>query len=106
MDKLIDRILTFQKDPNGKFWLTHYAYVMLGRRPSDSLQRLPILGSYAELSEEYMRAFKLLAVLHGVAERVWLPLLGHGPPEEMELSRYSQPFLKPCIVIPSKPSFV
>ena len=41
-----------------------------------------------------------------VAERVWLPLEGHGPPEETKLSRYSQPFLKPCIVIPSKPSFV
>jgi hypothetical protein len=41
-----------------------------------------------------------------VAERVWLPLEGHGPPEETKLSRYSQPFLKRCIVIPSKPSFV
>jgi hypothetical protein len=45
-------------------------------------------------------------VSHRVAERVWLPLEGHGPPEETKLSRYSQPFLKRCIVIPSKPSFV
>ena len=29
-----------------------------------------------------------------------------APPEETELRRYSQPFLKPCFVIPSKPSFV
>jgi hypothetical protein len=42
----------------------------------------------------------------GEAARVWLPLEGHGPPEETKLSRYAQPFLKPCIVIPSKPSFV
>jgi hypothetical protein len=65
MDKLIDRVLTFKKDPDGKFWLTHYAYVLLRRRPRDGLQRLPILGSYAELAEEYTRTFKLLAVLHG-----------------------------------------
>ena len=45
-------------------------------------------------------------VVQRVAERVRLPLETHGPPEESKLSRYSQPFLKPCIVIPSKPSFV
>jgi hypothetical protein len=28
----------------------------------------------------------------GVAERVWLPLEGHGPPEETKLSRYSSRF--------------
>jgi hypothetical protein len=65
MDKLIDRVLTFKKDPDGKFWLTHYAYVLLGRRTCDGGQRLPILGSYAELAEVYKRAFQLMAVLHG-----------------------------------------
>jgi hypothetical protein len=29
------------------------------------------------------------AVASRVTERVWLPLEGHGPPEETELSRYS-----------------
>ena len=57
MDKLIDRVLTFKKDLDGKFWLTHYAYVLLGRRTCDGRQRLPIVGSYAELAEVYKRAF-------------------------------------------------
>jgi hypothetical protein len=65
MDKLLDRVLAFEKDPDSKFWLTHYPYVLLGRRASDGRQRLPILGSYAELAEVYKRAFQLLAVLHG-----------------------------------------
>jgi hypothetical protein len=65
MDKLIDRVLAFKKDPDGKFWLTHYAYVLLGRRTCDGRQRLPILGSYAELVEVYKRAFQLMAVVHG-----------------------------------------
>ena len=37
MDKLIDRVLTFKKDLDGKFWLTHYAYVLLGRRTCDGM---------------------------------------------------------------------
>ena len=65
LDKLIDRVLTFKKDPDGKFWLTHYAYVLLGRQACDGKQRLPILGSYAELAGVYKRAFQLMAVLHG-----------------------------------------
>ena len=31
MDKLIDRVLAFKKDPDGIFWLTHYALILLGR---------------------------------------------------------------------------
>jgi hypothetical protein len=65
MDQLIDKILAFKRDADGKFWLTHYAYVLLGRRSRDGRQRLPILGSYAELVEVYTRAFQLMAVLHG-----------------------------------------
>jgi hypothetical protein len=65
LDKLIDRVLTFKKDPDGRFWLTHYAYVLMGRQACDGRQRLPILGSYAELAEVYKRAFQLMAVLHG-----------------------------------------
>jgi hypothetical protein len=65
MDKLIDRVLAFKKDHDGKFWMTHYAYVLLGRRTCGGRQRLPILGSYAELAEVYKRALKLMAVLHG-----------------------------------------
>jgi len=65
MDQLIDRVLAFKRDPDGKYWLAHYAYVLLGRRASDGMQRLPILGSYAELAQVYTRAFTLLAVLHG-----------------------------------------
>jgi hypothetical protein len=65
MDKLLDRVLAFKKDPDGNIRLTHYPYVLLGRRASDGRQRLPILGSYAELAEVYKRAFQLLAVLHG-----------------------------------------
>ena len=65
MDKLIDRVLAFKKDHDGKFWMTHYPYVLLGRRASDGMQRLPILGSYAELAEVYTRVFTLMAVLHG-----------------------------------------
>ena len=65
MDGLIDKILAFKRDADGKFWLTHYAYVLLGRRSRDGRQRLPILGSYAELAEIYSRAFQLMAVLHG-----------------------------------------
>jgi hypothetical protein len=53
MDKLLDRVLAFKKDQDSKFWLTHYPYVLLGRRASDGRQRLPILGSYAELAEVY-----------------------------------------------------
>jgi hypothetical protein len=65
MDKLLDRVLAFKKDHDSKFWMTHYPYVLLGRRTSDVRQRLPILGSYAELAEVYKRAFQLMAVLHG-----------------------------------------
>ena len=65
MDDLINKILAFKRDADGKFWLTHYAYVLLGRRSRDGRQRLPILGSYAELAEIYSRAFQLMAVLHG-----------------------------------------
>jgi hypothetical protein len=65
MDKLLDRVLAFKKDPDGNIRLTHYRYVLLGRRASDGRQRLPILGSHAELAEVYKRAFQLLAVLHG-----------------------------------------
>ena len=65
MDQLIDRVLAFKRDPDGKYWLAHYAYVLLGRRASDGMQRLPILGSYAELAQVYTRAFTLQAVLHG-----------------------------------------
>ena len=65
MDSLIDRALTFKRDKDGKFWMTHYPHVLLGRRASDGMQRLPILGSYAELAEVYTRVFMLMAVLHG-----------------------------------------
>jgi hypothetical protein len=36
-----------------------------GPATAGKAQRLPILGSYAELAEVYKRAFQLMAVLHG-----------------------------------------